>query len=292
MNQKTSYRVLAAALIVVLFAGLAVVVNVHADEIFPQSVGTAFSYQGKLYDGGSPANGNFDFKFTLFDSEVGGSAVAVQIEKADVDVHEGVFTVMLDFGANKFDGSPRWLEVGVRLGTSTGSYTTLVPRQSVSPTPYAIFADHVNWSGILNLPASFHFTEMALPSTVIQQGDIYKNSQIIAWAKVQKEGMLAIDGFNYGIDHIDHVSTGRYEVVLDVTVPDGGFIVPVVSPEVDWDSITNPPGPADLRIAVVDQIGPVHANSNKFGVYMFDGAGALVDNDFTVIVTGGGVANW
>lgn len=141
MNQKFSYRVLAAALILVLFAGLAVVVDVNADQIFPQSVGTAFSYQGKLYDGGNPANGNFDFQFTLFGQETGGSAVAGPIAIGDVDVNEGVFTVALDFGANKFDGSPRWLEIGVRAGTSTGLYTTLVPRQSISPTPYAIYAD-------------------------------------------------------------------------------------------------------------------------------------------------------
>ena len=34
---------------------------------------TAFTYQGKLADNGNPANGHYDFQFSLFDALSGGA---------------------------------------------------------------------------------------------------------------------------------------------------------------------------------------------------------------------------
>ncbi len=321
MKQKFSFRILALALILVLFAGVAFVGDVAADQNTPQSVGTAFSYQGKLYESATPANGTYDFQFTLFGQQNSGSAIAGPISKNDVEVNDGLFTVSLDFGANSFNGGDRWLEIAVRPGNETGFYTTLVPRQQISPTPYAIYSDtagKVDWSGIQNVPASLadgdqdttytagnglnltdtqfslashlNVTGMAAPSDTVQLGDVYKNNQIIAWAKVQANGSLASDGFNFGIQSVTHQGTGDYLIKLDVSVPDGGFIAPVVSPEVDYADLTQPtPALTDIPIAVVDQLGDIHVTSNQFGVYMFDATGEFVDNDFIVIVTGGGV---
>ncbi len=106
----------------------------------PVPVGTAFTYQGELLQGGSPANGKFDFRFRLFDAATGGSQVGPTVTKNDVQVTNGRFTVMLDFGANAFTGNARWLEIEVRPGGSSGSYTRLSPRQSISPVPYALYA--------------------------------------------------------------------------------------------------------------------------------------------------------
>jgi hypothetical protein len=44
----------------------------------------------------------------------------------------------LDFGAAVFDGSPRFLEIGVRPAGSASPYATLSPRQQVASIPYAI----------------------------------------------------------------------------------------------------------------------------------------------------------
>ena len=60
-------------------------------------------------------------------------------------VTNGLFTVQLDFGMSPFNGNPRWLEIGVRPGASTGAYTTVNPRQPITATPYAIRAG--NFSG-------------------------------------------------------------------------------------------------------------------------------------------------
>ena len=35
------------------------------------AVGTAFTYQGQLLEAGSPANGSYDFQFSLYDAESG-----------------------------------------------------------------------------------------------------------------------------------------------------------------------------------------------------------------------------
>ena len=49
----------------------------------------------------------------------------------------GYFTVALNF-ADYFDGAARWLEVEVRPGASTGNYTPLTPRTSLTGVPYAL----------------------------------------------------------------------------------------------------------------------------------------------------------
>jgi hypothetical protein len=104
------------------------------------ALGTSFTYQGKLLDGGSPANGTYDLRFVLYDDPTAGASVGSPLTKDDVTVTNGLFTVDLDFGATAFAGDARWMELAVRPGASSGTFTVLSPRQSVSPTPYALFA--------------------------------------------------------------------------------------------------------------------------------------------------------
>lgn len=104
------------------------------------ALGTGFTYQGRLTDAGSPANGSYDLRFILYDAETAGSAVGSTVTKEDVAVSNGLFSVDLDFGAAAFNGDARWVEIAVRPGSSTGSHTVLSPRQPISPAPYALFA--------------------------------------------------------------------------------------------------------------------------------------------------------
>lgn len=111
--------------------------------ILPATVigqGTAFTYQGRLTDAGNPANGDYDLKFSLYDDAGAGNRVGDSITNAPVAVSNGLFTVTLDFGPAIFDGSPRWLEIGVATGGSA-DFTVLSPRQALTPTPCAIHAD-------------------------------------------------------------------------------------------------------------------------------------------------------
>src|SRR6185369_9613768 len=101
--------------------------------------GTAFTFQGRLNDSATPANGIYDLRFAIFDStNLPGNIVAGPITNLSVTVSNGLFTTTLDFGASPFDGNPRWLEIGVQK--SAGGFTTLSPRQALTPAPYAMFA--------------------------------------------------------------------------------------------------------------------------------------------------------
>jgi hypothetical protein len=101
---------------------------------------TAFLYQGKLADNGNPANGNYELQFKLFDtSSVGtGTQQGGTLLRDPVAVSVGVFAVTLDFGANVFDGNPRFLEIAVRPDGSAVQYSTISPRQPILSSPYSI----------------------------------------------------------------------------------------------------------------------------------------------------------
>jgi hypothetical protein len=109
-----------------------------ASTLLGMSLGTAFTYQGRLTDGGSPANGDYDFEFRLYDADSGDGQVGSTVTVGDVTVSDGLFTVELDFGGSRFTGDARWLRIGVRAGSSSGAYTTLTPRQPLTPAPYAL----------------------------------------------------------------------------------------------------------------------------------------------------------
>ena len=100
------------------------------------SLGTAFTYQGRLFIGDVPANGLYDLQFTNYDAV--GNALGGFNTNA-LPVTNGLFTVTLDFGA-VFDGTPRWLEISERAN-GVGSFATLAPRQQLSSAPYAVFAN-------------------------------------------------------------------------------------------------------------------------------------------------------
>ncbi len=103
-------------------------------------LGTAFTYQGRLTDGGGPAEGAYDFQFILYDALVGGAQVGSIVYKEDVIVTDGLFTVELDFGDDVFTGNALWLEIGVRPGSATGIYFILSSRQALTAAPYALYA--------------------------------------------------------------------------------------------------------------------------------------------------------
>jgi hypothetical protein len=109
--------------------------------------GTAFTYQGRLQNNGSPASGAYNMTFSLFNINAGGSAVAGPVTTNGVFVTNGLFTVTIDFGSNVFNGTAYWLEVDVETN-GAGSFTTLVPRQPLTPTPYSIFAESANAAGL------------------------------------------------------------------------------------------------------------------------------------------------
>src|SRR6185503_9877614 len=100
--------------------------------------GTGFTYQGRLINNGSPADGLLEFDFKIFDSLAGGTQVGPDLTPQFIQVSSGVFTTQLDFGAGVFTGPPRFLQIGVRPAGSPDPFSVLSPRQAVTSTPYAI----------------------------------------------------------------------------------------------------------------------------------------------------------
>jgi hypothetical protein len=111
--------------------------NGRSPALLAGSTGTAFTFQGKLTENGTEADGAFDFQFILYDVVSGGSQVGSTEIVNDLPVAGGLFTAALDFG-NVFDGTALWLEIGVRPGASGGAYSILSPRQPLSGAPYAL----------------------------------------------------------------------------------------------------------------------------------------------------------
>lgn len=101
---------------------------------------TTFTYEGYFTDANTPAQGPYDFRFTLHDLPANGLTVAGPVLAEDVPVQQGRFQLPLDFGDAVFNGEPRWLEIAIRPGADNGEFTILEPRQLLTPTPYAIRA--------------------------------------------------------------------------------------------------------------------------------------------------------
>jgi hypothetical protein len=149
MRRKIICRLLCALLALCAFE------TIHAQ-------GTAFLYQGRLNDGGSPATGNYDLRFAIYDAVSNGNAISFPLTNSATAVSNGLFTATLDFGAGIFTGTNYWLQIGVQTNGMTNAFVTLVPRQPILPVPYAIFAN-----GASNLLGTLAATQLSgtLPSS-------------------------------------------------------------------------------------------------------------------------------
>ena len=133
--------------------GLAAALLLAGQGLMAQT--SAFFYQGRLADGGAPANGAYDLRFAVYDAVTNGSLVSVVLTNSAVGVSNGLFSVTLDFGGGVFTGANRWLDIGVRAAGAT-NFTLLTPRQPVLPVPYAVDA-----SGASNLLGTLPASQLA-----------------------------------------------------------------------------------------------------------------------------------
>jgi len=104
---------------------------------------TIFNYQGRLDVNGNPANGLYDFQFTIFKVQTNGLVIAGPMTNTAVAVSNGLFNVALDFGNQPFLGVNRWLDIAVRTNSSADAFSLLSPRTRIASAPYAIAAANV-----------------------------------------------------------------------------------------------------------------------------------------------------
>jgi hypothetical protein len=185
-------------------------------------LGTAFTYQGQLTDGGQPAQGSYDLRFTLYEAVTNGSAIAGPITNSPVSVTNGLFTISLDFGPGVFTGEARWLEIGVRSNGSAQEFTVLAPRTALANAPQALLSastlslqgrmvgtnapavgDALIWNGATWLPAGPAAAELsALQARVLALEQFAQNAQT---------NDLDLDGLPNVLDNCPNVSNPSQE---------------------------------------------------------------------------------
>lgn len=156
MNRKhLLVCLLAAGLTIASIVGLVAAPSVQSaahESSLQATLGTSFTYQGRLDRYGRPATTTCDMAFHVYDHATAGNEVAVPITST-VTVADGLFTVGLDFGSGVFGGDSRWLGVAVRC-PGDASFTAL-PRQALTAVPYTLYAETAPWSGLAGMPAGF-----------------------------------------------------------------------------------------------------------------------------------------
>ncbi len=165
------------------------------------SVDTAITYQGQLQQSGSPAQGAFDLRFTLYDSLESGTQVGATLAADAVPINHGLFTVNLDFGADVFNGEARWLEIEVRASESGEAFTRLAPRQPLTPVPYAIQASSAGQVAAEHITGTL--TDAQLPSNLARlNADAIFAGRVVATGFAGDGALLtgisSLDGFNGG----------------------------------------------------------------------------------------------
>lgn len=109
-----------------------------------QPLSSAFTFQGEVTDGGTPANGTYDIQFALFDAASSGAQVGPTLCVDNLVVVNGRVVTSLDFGS-VFGGHVRHLELRVRNDTglpcsNTAGLIPLLPRLALTAAPNAAYA--------------------------------------------------------------------------------------------------------------------------------------------------------
>ena len=149
----------------------------NASGKIQEALDTAFTYQGLLRDNDAPATGDYDLKFTLYNIAEDGSPLpgTAPVTLTNVSVEKGLFTVELDFG-DIYQNQQLYLEIGVRPGGSSDSFTTLSPRQAITPVPHSRYAiqassaataQNVSWDNVSDKPDSLSQRRIYVPASAM-----------------------------------------------------------------------------------------------------------------------------
>ena len=100
---------------------------------------TAFTYHGRLNDGATPVDGEFEMVFSVFPAASGGTAIAQFPSPTPITVKDGLFKARIDFGDMVFTGPARWMEIQFqRFGTT--DWRIADGRIEFTSSPYAVRA--------------------------------------------------------------------------------------------------------------------------------------------------------
>ena len=254
-------------------------------------LGTAIMYQGRLTEQGNAVNGLYDLRFALFDAPTEGTAASGVLTNAATVVSNGLFSVSIDFGAGVFNGTERWLEIGVRTNGAGSDFVVLNPRQSLTPTVYALHA--------LSAGIAHGVTSNSLVGSSLQDGAVtlskIASGQVVKSLNGLRDDLVLEAGtnitlFTNGNTFRIAAATGVKAGALPINVLDFGAIA-----DYREDSNTGSDNRAAFANAVTAAISSKRTLYIPAGTYLLDLEGSHnyldVTGDLRVIGDGKGRTN-
>lgn len=280
--------------------------------------------QGRLTDAtGKPISGTRTITFTLYTSSVGGTAVCQDVDT--VTVNNSLFAARMGFcTASDINGQQLYLGIqvgsdpemtprqailpvpyawslrpganisgtvagdaivhaensasdgrGLRgYATSASGVNYGVVGRSSSPDGYGGYFSNTAGGYALQANGGVSVTVDAGGAKPIGVGDRYRDNAIVAWAKVSAAGTASAE---FGVASVTKdPGSGSYLIELDAHADSAAALIPIAIAEVE----SRPASAADLRIVSINQTA-----SYTFRVYINNGSGTSVDNDFVFMVT-------
>jgi hypothetical protein len=162
----------------------------------------------------------YDFTFQAFDAPAAGSSIGGTASVNGVGVTNGLFTALVDLGGGPFTGPPRWLQIRVSTN-GAGSFTTLTPRQPLTPTPYAIYAQA---AGTVTNGA---IASAQLAANSVAAGNI-QNSTITAGKIASGQVVKSLNGLTDAVSLTQgaNVTINTVGNSLQISAPAGGLNLP------------------------------------------------------------------
>lgn len=266
-------------------------------------LGSAFTYQGRLQDGGGYATGLYEFQASLWDAPAGGNRVGDTNVMAAVPVTNGLFVLSVDFGVGAFNGSARWLNLLVRSNGAAGAPAVLSPRTAVAPAPQALFAvNAVTASTAISAGTAALVGPNAVKTPGIVDGAVTAakigNGEVVKSLNGLRDGVSLSAGANIVITPNGNglVVSGSQDWKLDGNAGNApGQFVGTRDPQPLVMKVNNTTG---LRLEFsggVPNIVGGHASNSVVGIGGVIGGGGLVNSPNQVTdslgFVGGGVGN-
>ncbi len=127
---------------------------------------------------------------------------------------------------------------------------------------------------VVNAGNGIFSAQNAGTNKAVKAGEYYRDNSIVAWGKVGSDGARSRD---FGVVSITHPNTGEYLITIRFGGEVPADVICTASAEID----SRPTNLSQCRFVAVDQ-----DDGNKFRVYINNGSGEPVNNEFTFIVTG------
>lgn len=239
------------------------------------ALSNVFTYQGSLEDSGQAANGSYDLQFQL--QTQNGVPVGTTVLKDDVAVVQGVFSVDLDFNAPVTSGDFQ-LQIGVRAGTSTGSFTILSPTTRIAPTPQAQVAG-MAVEAVSVSPASISSTSIADGSIAAVDINSAQIQRRVATGCASNEAIRTINADGSVSCVIGPVGPQGPAGATGATGPAGATGATGPAGPIGSTGPVGPQGPAGPSLGVLFLTDTDYGNTRNFATAA--GALALVNGAFT-----------